>query len=76
MSRRCVLSDKDSMVGNRVSHAKNRTKVRLMANVQVKKIYSKKLNKFIRIKICTKALRSVNKLGLEAYCAKQGILIS
>ena len=76
MSRQCELSEKNGMVGNRVSHAKNRTKVRLLANVQSKRIYSKNLKKFVRIKLCTKALRSVNKMGIDAYCAKLGISLS
>ena len=76
MSRKCQLSDKKSMVGNRVSHAKNRTKVRLLPNVQSKKIYSTKLGKFVKIRLCTSALRTVNKIGIEAYCAKAGILLS
>ena len=73
MSRKCTISKKSSMVGNRVSHAKNRTKVRLLPNVQDKRIYSTKLGKFIRIRVCTSALRSINKIGIEAYCAKSGI---
>ncbi len=76
MSRKCDLSDKKSMVGNRVSHAKNRTKVRLLPNIQSKRIYSTKLGKFIKIRVSTSALRTVNKIGIEAYCAKAGISLS
>lgn len=36
MSRVCELSNKGVLVGNRVSHAKNRTKVRLLPNLQEK----------------------------------------
>lgn len=76
MSRQCALSGKKSLVGNRVSHAKNRTKVRLLPNIQYKKIYSTSLGKFVKIRISTQALRTVNKLGIDAYCAKVGILLS
>ncbi|MES2615310.1 MAG: 50S ribosomal protein L28 [Bdellovibrionota bacterium] len=76
MSRTCDLSEKKSMVGNRVSHAKNRTKVRLLPNVQNKKIYSTKLGKYVKLKVCTKALRTINKIGIEAYCAKVGLSLS
>ncbi len=76
MSRRCTLSNKQRMVGNRVSHAKNRTKVSLMPNVQNKKIYSTQLGKFVKIKVCTSALRTINKIGIEAYCAKAGITLA
>ncbi len=76
MSRKCQLSEKRKFVGNRVSHAKNRTKVALMPNLQKKRIYSVELKKFVTIRVCTKALRNINKLGLEKYCAKSGISLS
>ena len=76
MSRKCTLSNKSSMVGNRVSHAKNRTKVRLLANIQNKKIYAPSLGKFVKIRISTSALKTVNKIGIEAYCAKVGLKVS
>jgi large subunit ribosomal protein L28 len=73
MSRVCVLSGKRGLVGNRVSHAKNRTKVRLFPNLQYKNVYATSLKKFVRLRISTSALRTINKIGLEAYCAKEGL---
>lgn len=75
MSRQCALSGKKSLVGNRVSHAKNRTKVRLLPNIQIKKIYAPTLGRWVKLPLCTKALRTINKIGIEAYCAKEGILL-
>jgi large subunit ribosomal protein L28 len=75
MSRECCLSGKSSIVGNRVSHAKNRTKVRLYPNVQKKRLYVPSLKKFITLKISTTALRSIDKIGIEAYAAKQGFIL-
>ena len=76
MSRICTLSGKSSMVGNRVSHANNKTKVRLLANLQDKRIYVPSLGKFIRIRLSTSAMRTINKIGVEAYAAKAGIVLS
>lgn len=73
MSRICTLSGKGSMVGNRVSHANNKSKVRLLANLQEKRIYVPSLGKFVRVRLSTSALRTVNRIGLEAYAAKVGI---
>ncbi len=75
MSRVCELSGKGGLVGNRVSHAKNRTKVRLLPNLQEKSIYAPSLGKFVKVRLSTSALRTVNKIGIEAYCAKKGIII-
>ena len=76
MSRVCKLSGKRSLVGNRVSHAKNRTKVRLLPNVHNKKLYVPSLGKFVKIRISTRALKTVNKIGIEAYCAKVGMVLA
>jgi large subunit ribosomal protein L28 len=73
MSRMCSFSGKTSMVGNRVSHAKNRTKVRLFPNVQDKRIFVPSLKRMVTIRVSTSALRTINKLGVEAYAAKNGI---
>ncbi len=76
MSRVCDLSGKKSLVGNRVSHAKNRTKVRLLPNLQKKKIFVPSLGKFVKLRVSTHALKTVNKIGIEAYCAKVGIQLT
>lgn len=66
MARRCDLTGKGVLVGNRVSHAKNRTKVRLLPNLQVKRIYVPSLKKYVRLNLSAKALRTLNKLGPDA----------
>lgn len=73
MSRICAFSQKASLVGNRVSHANNKTKVRLQANLQDKSIYVPSLGRSVRIRVSTSALRTINKIGVEAYAAKVGL---
>jgi large subunit ribosomal protein L28 len=74
MTRRCEISGKCSLVGNRVSHAKNRTKVRLAINIQKKKFITKS-GKSVTLRVSTHALRGINKLGIDAYCAKHGMVL-
>jgi len=74
MARRCSVSQKGSLVGNRVSHAKNRTKVRLLPNIQKKKFVTKD-GKTVTLRVSTHALRGINKLGIDAYCAKKGVAL-
>ena len=76
MARVCELSKKGVMVGNRVSHAKNRTKVRLLPNLQHKRLYIPSLKRFVSIRLCTQALKTVNKIGIEAYLKRAGIKVS
>ena len=76
MSRVCALSGKSSLVGNRVSHANNKTKVRLLANLQNKRFYVPSLGKFVRLRVSASAMRTVNRIGIEAYAARAGVKLS
>ena len=70
MSHRCAISKADRQIGNRVSHAKNRRKHVFLANIQSKRVYVPELSKFVRIKISTRVLRTIDKLGLTATLKK------
>ena len=76
MSFKCDLSGKSTMVGNRVSHANNKTKVRLKANLQSKRIFVPTLNRHVTLRISTRALRTINKIGIEAYARNQGLVLA
>lgn len=76
MSRICEFSKKASLVGNRVSHANNKTKVRLQANLQDKSIFVPSLGRSVRLRVSTSALRTINKIGVEAYAAKVGLKLA
>jgi len=73
MSRKCDLSGKTVQVGNRVSHSNIKTKHRFLPNLQKKRIWSAKLNKFVTLKLAASTLRTIDKLGLDAYAKKVGL---
>ena len=75
MSTKCRISNKRPLVGNKVSHANNKTKMRQMPNLHWKKIYVGELNKFIRVRISCHALRCIDKLGLMQYLKKRGLTL-
>ena len=71
MSKVCEISGKKPMSGNNVSHANNRTKRRFIPNLQNVKLFSKSLDKFIRMKVSVRALKTVEKNGgLDDYLYK------
>jgi large subunit ribosomal protein L28 len=70
MSRVCELTGKKAMVGNNVSHAKNRTKRQFKANLIKKRFYIPEEDKWITLKVSTKALKNINKLGISAVLKK------
>lgn len=73
MSRKCKLTGKKPLVGNNVSFSNKKTKRRFMPNIQTKKIFVPELNRSVRVKLSTRALRTVDKIGLMAYMRKQGL---
>jgi large subunit ribosomal protein L28 len=68
MARRCELTGKESMYGHNVSHAKNRTNRRFVPNLQKVTLHSDALRRDVKLRVCTRALRSVQVNGsLDTY---------
>ena len=63
MARRCQITGKAPITGNHVSHAHNRTKRRFLPNLQKKRIWIQELNRFVTIKLSTRAIKSISKNG-------------
>ncbi|MEN8187179.1 MAG: 50S ribosomal protein L28 [Bacteroidota bacterium] len=66
MSRVCELTGKKAMVGNNVSHALNRTKRKFDVNLVKKRFYLPEEDKWITLKVSTRALKKINKNGIDA----------
>jgi large subunit ribosomal protein L28 len=71
MSRRCELTGIGPMVGNNVSHANNKTKRRFLPNLQEVTLISDTLGRSFKLRISSKALRSVDhRGGFDAFMTK------
>lgn len=73
MARKCSITGKKPLSGNNVSHAHNKTKKWQKPNVHSKRIFVPELNRTVRVKVSTRALRSISKMGLLPYLKKQGL---
>lgn len=60
MSRRCAISGKGPMVGNNVSHAKNRTRRRFLPNIRTVRVTLDD-GTTTKLKISAKELRTLKK---------------
>ena len=69
----CKLSGKGPLAGNNVSHAHNKTKMVQQPNMQSKRIWVPELNKNVRVRLTTRALRTVTKMGLIPFLKKNNI---
>lgn len=79
MSRQCELTGVKPMTGHNVSHSQVKTKRRFLPNLVNVSLRSEALGRKFKLRIATKALRTVDKLGgLDEYLAsaKEGILSS
>nr|YP_009313067.1 Ribosomal protein L28 [Dermonema virens]SCW21321.1 Ribosomal protein L28 [Dermonema virens] len=61
MSKVCRITGKKKNNGYSISHSHVRTRKIQNVNLQVKKIWSEKQNRWIKIKISTKAIKTLMK---------------
>lgn len=66
MARVCDITGKRPRVGNKVSHANNKTKRKFYPNLHKKTFFIPEEDAWITLKVCTKALRTINKKGISA----------
>lgn len=68
MSRRCEITGKGVLSGNNVSHANNKTRRRFLPNLQVTSLLSDVLGDAIRLRLSTRAIRTIeHNGGIDAY---------
>ena len=73
MSNKCSISGVCRQVGNRVSHANNRRSHVFRANVQSRKLYIPAEKRFVRVKLSTSILRTIDKIGLDNTLKVHGL---
>jgi large subunit ribosomal protein L28 len=71
MSKICDLTGKKPLVGNNVSHSKRRTRRVFNPNLQTKRFYITELDKWVTLKVATKALRTIDKIGIYQFIKRQ-----
>nr|YP_009293859.1 ribosomal protein L28 [Ahnfeltia plicata]AOM65547.1 ribosomal protein L28 [Ahnfeltia plicata]UAT97285.1 ribosomal protein L28 [Ahnfeltia plicata]UAT97490.1 ribosomal protein L28 [Ahnfeltia plicata] len=62
MSSKCQVTNKKANNGYAVSHSHVRTKKLQQVNLQRKTVWSESQSRWIKIKISTKAIKSIHKL--------------
>ncbi|MCF0253668.1 MAG: 50S ribosomal protein L28 [Duodenibacillus sp.] len=69
MARVCQVTGKKPMVGHLVSHANNKTKRRFMPNLQYRRFWVESENRWVRLRLTTAGLRTIDKVGIDAVLA-------
>ncbi|KGE00427.1 50S ribosomal protein L28 [Achromobacter sp. HZ01] len=70
MARVCQVTGKGPMVGNNVSHANNKTKRRFLPNLQSRRFWVESENRWVRLRVSAKAIRTIDKNGIDAVLAE------
>ena len=66
MSRICQITGKKVQFGNNVSKAINKTKRRFNANIISKRFYIPEEDRWVKLKVSTSVLKTINKKGISA----------
>ena len=66
MARVCQVTGKAPLVGNKVSHANNRTKRRFLPNLQYRRFWVESERRFVRLRVSNAGLRIIDKNGIDA----------
>jgi large subunit ribosomal protein L28 len=69
MSRVCQVTGKRPVAGNNVSHAHNKTRRRFLPNLQAHRFWVESENRWVKLRISTKGLRIIDKLGIDKVLA-------
>ena len=69
MARLCQVTGKKPQVGNNVSHANNKTKRRFLPNLQYRRLWVERENRWIRMRVSTAGLRTIDKKGIDVVLA-------
>jgi large subunit ribosomal protein L28 len=73
MARVCPLTGKRPNVANKVSHSNIKTKKRQLPNLQSKRIWVESQNRFIKLRLSTRALRTLRLMTIEEFARKNNL---
>jgi large subunit ribosomal protein L28 len=71
--RICPFTDKKTNRANKVSFSNHKTKKQQFVNLQYKKLWWEEGKRFVKLRLSTKALKTIEKHGLDAVAKKAGI---
>jgi large subunit ribosomal protein L28 len=66
MSKVCQVTGKRPVTGNNVSHSNIKSKRRFLPNLQSHRFWVETENRFVRLRLSTKAMRIIDKNGIDA----------
>lgn len=76
MARKCVFTGKRPNVANNRSHSNIKTKRRQLPNLQHRKLWWEEGSAFVSVRLSTRAMRTIDRKGLQAFAEESGLDLS
>lgn len=76
MARRCDLTGKGPTFGNTISHSNKKTRRVRHANVQRRRVYVPEQDRWVSLKLSTRAMRTLDKKGLARFLNDEGLRLA
>ena len=73
MARKCIFTGKRPNFGNKVSHSHRKSRKKQLPNIQLRRVWWPEGERFVRLRLSTRALRTIDKKGLQAFADEAGV---
>ncbi|MEM8608307.1 MAG: 50S ribosomal protein L28 [Myxococcota bacterium] len=70
MARVCEVTGKRRLKGNKVSHSNRKSRKFQEPNLQSKRFWLPSENRWVKLRVSTDAIRTIDKRGIEAVVAE------
>lgn len=70
------ITGKRKLLAQNVSHSNIKTKRWQHINIQQRRVWVPELGRFVTLKLTTRDIRTIDKLGVTAYGKRHGVLFS
>lgn len=70
MARVCMVTGKGTARGNNVAHCNKKQKRTFKVNVRWKRIWLESEKRYVRVRLSSRGLRTIEKIGIDACIAE------
>lgn len=72
MAKQDQITKKRKRVANNVSHSNRKTKRTQEINLQTKRFYIEEESRWVKLRVTTRSIRTISKIGIVAFAKKHG----
>ncbi|WP_437475479.1 50S ribosomal protein L28 [Sorangium sp. So ce1014] len=69
------ITGKRKLLAQNVSHSNIKTKRWQLVNIQARRVWVPELNRFVKLNLTTRDIRTIDKIGVVAYAKRYGVTL-